>query len=150
MKIPVSLIAGACIGAAATFLAMRASKPASEADTLIPDPPITRSESSEEDDLFADDHDRSESFGHPHGYTKMDMSDPLQRDLCISFWYLDMSTVVDNLELHTGHRFEKQVGKIYAGPAEILEEQAAFMRSFLDETKRIVSERDSSPKGDDK
>jgi hypothetical protein len=47
-----------------------------------------------------------------------------------------MSSVVETLETQTGHKF-KPVAKMSAGPVEILEEQAAFMKEFLAETERL-------------
>ena len=41
-----------------------------------------------------------------------------------------------NLEIHTGHEFKKQAGKICASPEEILEEQLQFMREFTAESER--------------
>jgi hypothetical protein len=150
MQVPVSLIAGACIGAAATFLAMRANKPASEAEALKLTETIALGESPWDEDPFAGYQSASESSGQPQDDTKLDMSDPSQRDVCISMWYFDIWRVLDNLEQRTGHKFEKNVGKVHAGPVEILEEQTAFMRGFLDETERIASERDSGRTGGDK
>lgn len=157
MQIPLSLIGGACVGAVATFSAMRNREPASGvavvAPTERPEHVGEEDESNAFEDPFADpsegsfavDLDSGEASAHPHGDTKMDMSNVFQRDLCISFWYMDMNTVVDRLELHTGHKFEKQVGKVYASPVEILEEQAAFLKSFEEETRRIEAAADSDP-----
>ena len=66
----------------------------------------------------------------------MNMKDPAQRDMCISFWYLDMAQVVENLELRTGHKFTP-VAKVKASPIEILEEQLAFMKKFEIETEKL-------------
>jgi hypothetical protein len=141
IQILLSLVGGACVGSVATFRAMRNSEPTSGTAVAAPTERLEHVGEEEGLDTFADpsagsivvDLDAGES---PHGYTKMDMSNVFQRDACISVWYLDMNTVVDNLELHTGHKFEKQVGKVYASPVEILEEQAAFFKSFEEETRR--------------
>lgn len=145
MQIPLSLVGGACVGAVATFMAMRNREPASGIAVVAPTERPEHVGAEDESDPFADpseglfavDLDSGEASENPHGCTKMDMSNVFQRDLCISFWYMDMNTVVDHLELHTGHKFEKQVGKVYASPVEILEEQAAFLKSFEEETRRI-------------
>ena len=142
MQITLSLVGGTCVGAVATFCAMRNCEPISGAAFAAPTERIENVREEEELELFADPSGGPFAVGldageSSHGYTKMDMSNVFQRDACISFWYLDMNTVVDNLELHTGHKFEKKVGKVYASPVEILEEQAAYLKSFEEETRRI-------------
>ena len=72
-----------------------------------------------------------------HGYGQMNMGIRFERDIAISMWYFDQGLLSDNLQVHTGHRFKKQVGKLYAGPVEILEEQLAFMKEFLAESERL-------------
>ncbi|MDP4624429.1 MAG: hypothetical protein NWT08_04735 [Akkermansiaceae bacterium] len=99
-------------------------------------------------DPFADD--PTDLTEHPHGFTEMDMADPIQRDIVISLWYTDMYSVVQNIELHTGHKFNKEVYKLHASPMEILEEQAEFMETFLKETRRIAAERNSNTETEDK
>ena len=71
------------------------------------------------------------------GGPPVDLKDPSERDILVSYWYLNMRTVVESLERHTGHKF-KPVAKVDAGPVEILEEQTAFMKAFLEETERIA------------
>jgi hypothetical protein len=77
--------------------------------------------------------------GPPNGEHRLDLKIVTERDLLVSFWYMNMGRVVDSLEWHTGHKF-KTVAKTKAGPIEILEEQTAFMKAFLEETKRIAKE----------
>lgn len=72
----------------------------------------------------------------PNGEPPVDLKDPSERDLLVSYWYQNMTTVVESLERHTGHKF-KPVAKVDAGPVEILEEQTAFMKAFLEETERM-------------
>ncbi|WP_193212109.1 hypothetical protein [Luteolibacter marinus] len=79
----------------------------------------------------------------------LDLKKPGQRDLLISYWYLNMRRVVDSLESHTGHRF-KPVAKLDAGPVEILEEQAAFLKAFLEETERIANDGRPADDGTDR
>ena len=153
MQIPLSFVGGATVGAVVTFISMRNSEPTSGVVVAAPAEHQEHTREEEALDPFAPpsegslavDLDSGEASVHRHGYTKMDMADVFQRDLCISFWYLDMNTVVDNLELHTGHKFETQVGKVYASPAEILEEQAAFLKDFEQETRRIEAAGGSDP-----
>lgn len=76
---------------------------------------------------------------YPNGEPPVDLKNPSQRDLLVSNWYLNMRPVVERLEQHTGHKF-KPVAKVDAGPVEILEEQTAFMKAFLEETERIAKE----------
>ena len=57
-------------------------------------------------------------------------------DTVALFWYMGMTSVVETLETQTGQKF-KPVAKLSAGPLEILEEQAAFMKEFLAETMRL-------------
>lgn len=74
--------------------------------------------------------------GLPNGEQPVDLKIATQRDILVSYWYMNMWRVVDSLERHTGHKF-KTVAKTKAGPVEILEEQAAFMKAFLEETDRL-------------
>lgn len=69
------------------------------------------------------------------------MSDPGQRDLAISYWYEGMTFVVESLERNTGHTFTKQLGKLHAGPVEILEEQIEFMKAYRKESEKLSEER---------
>jgi hypothetical protein len=85
----------------------------------------------------------------PNGEPPVDLQDPGQRDLLVSYWYLNMRPVVDSLEQHTGHKF-KPVAKVDAGPVEILEEQAAFMKAFLEETERIAKDLNPVDEGTDR
>ncbi|MDX1679885.1 MAG: hypothetical protein R3242_04045 [Akkermansiaceae bacterium] len=142
MQIPIALFAGACIGVIGTYFAMRDGVAATEPN------PVHDAETPEGTDPFEYGASTELSSGDRVGHGKMDMSDPLQRDICISLWYLEMSDLVDNLELRTGHKFERQVGKVYAGPVEILEEQAAFMREFLAETESISSNYETNENKD--
>jgi hypothetical protein len=142
IKLSVAAVAGAFIGASTTFFTMKHAQSDLHHDELVQSLNVSASESPSESDPFTIHQDENESTEHPHGFTKMDMSDTGQRDLCVSLWYCDMSTLVDNLELHTGHKFKKQVGKNYASPVEILEEQAAFFQRFQEETQRISLGRD--------
>ena len=141
MKILLSTLTGACFGAIFTFFVMRDDKPTSTGIAMKSAEKLEVIDKFDYSDPFAFDSSTGETSGHPQGDTKMDMTDPTQRDICISLWYSDMNTVVDNLELHTGHKFSKEVGKIYASPEEILEEQAVFMKDFKDETERITSKQ---------
>lgn len=144
IKLSITALAGAFIGASATFVAMKDRQAAFYPDASVPAQNAPVSVSSGESDPFTKNPSENESSEHPHGFTKMDMSDPRERDLCVSLWYVDMSTLVDNLELHTGYKFKKQVGKNYASPVEILEEQSEFMRKFQEETQRISLGRDKN------
>lgn len=158
IQILLSFVAGACAGAVVTFISMRSIEPI--AGVAVPAPAERQEQVREEEsqdpfedpsgDLLAADLDSGEAFVDRHGYKKMDMSDVFQRDLCISFWYANMTTVVDDLELHTGHKFEKQVGKAYASPSEILKEQAAFLESFERETRRIEEAGRPNPADENK
>lgn len=86
---------------------------------------------------------------HPNGEPPVDLKNPGQRDLLVSYWYLNMRPVVESLEQHTGHKF-KPVAKVDAGPVEILEEQTAFMKAFLEETERIARETNPVDEGTDR
>lgn len=145
MKVlPIACVAlGATVGSLTTYLLVADPFRNSEAATSTPeDSQVDRSVDGPIDDPFwtppdyEPDQNSNVEAGRP-----FDLTDVGQRDIVISHWYLDMGHVVDNLEHNTGHKFEKQVGKVYAGPIEILEEQAAFIRRFLDETERIAKKR---------
>jgi len=142
-QVIIALIVGFCLGSLATFLVMNSVGVIPRPGVQLTNEPeaVERNDSEEAMDPFAfgSDLEIKERTGHEIGDSKMDMSDVFQRDACISLWYLDMSMLVDNLEMRTGHKFEKQVGKVYAGPVEILEEQAEFMKKHLAETERIAA-----------
>jgi hypothetical protein len=130
---------GAGIGSLATFLVMRDADTASHLTEVVTDSP--RSAERADRDTSTDPFETSEALeatedASDYPIKLMDMTDPIQRDICISFWYLGMSSVVETLETQTGHKF-KPVAKMSAGPVEILEEQAAFMKEFLAETERL-------------
>ncbi len=145
----VALLSGALIGSGLTYLVLRSAnaeheKPQTHTETAHSEPdkaPAGRSGDPFEEADEASSGESADPFAgkdrSAHGYGRMNMKSPFERDICISFWYHDMSTVVDSLELHTGHKFKRQVGKLYAGPVEILEEQIAFMKEFLAETERL-------------
>jgi hypothetical protein len=88
--------------------------------------------------------DEQDSF--PNGEPPVDLKDPGERDMLVSYWYQNMRTVVESLQRHTGHKF-KPVAKVDAGPVEILEEQAAFMKAFLEETERIARKTNAVDEG---
>jgi hypothetical protein len=130
---------GAGVGSLATFLVMRDPDTASHVTGVVTDSPGSAEradgdtstdpfETSEEPEVTEDASD--------YPIKQMDMTNPIQRDICISFWYLGMSSVVATLETQTGNKF-KPVAKMSAGPVEVLEEQAAFMKEFLAETERL-------------
>ncbi|MCP5537309.1 MAG: hypothetical protein H7A51_13895 [Akkermansiaceae bacterium] len=148
-----SLLVGVLLGSGMTYFAVkstdRENKVASTSavDRRASDHDLTVSSS---EDPFGDgnsepssdaDDDDPFSARTAHGYGLMNMKDLSERALTISFWYHDQGTVVENLELHTGHKFNKKVGKIYASPIEILEEQLAFMKKFAAESDRIEKAR---------
>ena len=145
LHVIIALIVGSSLGSLATFLAMNSARNNIHSSVQVTPLPesLERDGSFEVIDPFAAGTDEviKETDMPSTGEAKMDMTKPFQRDVCISLWYLEMSELVDNLEMRTGHKFENQVGKIYAGPVEILEEQAAFMRSYLAETEKIAAER---------
>ncbi len=137
----ISVLGGAVLGAGATYLLMRDASPALKA---VQAPGQAQGEHTPEGDQPMEDN--VDPFAsreiNASGFPKMDMTNPTQRDLCISNWYFDMGTVVDNLEFHTGRKF-LTVAKLHAGPVEILEEQIVFMKEFLAETERL-SQRTSA------
>jgi hypothetical protein len=141
MKIHILLatVAGAGVGSLATFVMMRGSDTIPQPTAAVRDAPIStegvsRDTSTDPFERSEDSKNTEEASDYP--IKQMDMTSPTERDICISFWYLGMSSVVETLETQTGHKF-KPVAKMSAGPVEILEEQAAFMREFLAETKRL-------------
>lgn len=142
-QVIIALIVGSFVGSIATYLSVSPSRDIERSVLQTTSQPVTTDLEDSESaiDPFAEgsDVDDRDVTVQQIGDSKMDMSDVFQRDACISLWYLDMSTLVDNLEMRTGHKFKKQVGKVYAGPVEILEEQAAFMRRYLAETERIAT-----------
>jgi hypothetical protein len=141
MKIHILLatVAGAGVGSLATFVMMRGSDTIPQPTAAVRDAPIStegvgRDTSTDPFEMSEESKNTEEASDYP--IKQMDMTSPTERDMCISFWYLGMSSVVETLETQTGHKF-KPVAKMSAGPVEILEEQAAFMREFLAETKRL-------------
>ena len=139
MHILLATSISACVGSLATFVMMRSFDTISQPAVAVRDSP--RTAEGVDRDTSKDPFERSEEPKNTEGTTdypirKMDMTSPTERDICISFWYLGMSSVVETLETQTGHKF-KPVEKISAGPVEILEEQAAFMGEFQAETKRL-------------
>lgn len=142
-QVIIALIVGSCLGSLATYFAVNPARDIPRSGLQVANQPerAELDESGNVIDPFAEGSDvgDSDTTGHQIGDSKMDMSDVFQRDACISLWYSDMTMLVDNLEMRTGHKFEKQVGKVYAGPVEILEEQAEFMRRYLAETERIAA-----------
>ncbi len=134
-----AITVSAVVGSLATFLVMRDSNMASNATVAGTNP--TRSADKADEDTSInpfETSDEPEATENASDYPikQMDMSVPIHRDICISYWYLGMSSVVETLETQTGHRFTP-VAKMSAGPVEILEEQAAFMKEFLAETERL-------------
>lgn len=140
----IALIVGFSLGSVATYLAVNPVRDIQLSGLQVTNQPKTTEldESEGATDPFTEGSDvkNRDATGHQIGDSQMDMSDAFQRDLCISLWYMDMSMLVHNLEMRTGHKFEKQVGKIYARPVEILAEQAEFMRRYLTETERITAQ----------
>jgi hypothetical protein len=139
MHILLATVVGAGVGSLATFVMMRDSDTIPQPILAVRDAP--RSADGVDRDTSTDPFARSEEVKNTddasdYPIKQMDMTNPTERDICISFWYLGMSSVVDTLETQTGHKF-KPVAKMSAGPVEILEEQAAYMREFLAETKRL-------------
>lgn len=156
IRIPLALIVGGLVGSLITLLVVKGHRPDSSAYLEVGTAEGEIASDSAEIGAVASTHAevpilnaRDESAASlrntSHGYGQMDMTDPSDRDLCISFWYSDMRVVVENLELHTGHKFDKKLGKLYASPVEVLEEQIAFMEGFLAETKRIAEKDKSDP-----
>ena len=130
---------GACVGSLATFVMMHSFDTISPPAVAVEDSP--RSADGVDRYISKDPFERSEKPKNTeetsdYPVRKMDMTNPTERDICISFWYLGMSSVVETLETQTGHKF-KPVAKLSAGPVEILEEQAAFMGEFQADTKRL-------------
>ncbi|MCU0797204.1 MAG: hypothetical protein MUF31_14865 [Akkermansiaceae bacterium] len=142
--LPIACVAlGASVGSLTTYLLVADPFPNSEAATSTPeDSQVDGPVDGPIDDPFwtPPDYDPDQN-SNVEEQRPFDLTDRGQRDIVISHWYLDMGLLVDNLERNTGHKFEKQVGKVYAGPVEILEEQAAYMRRFLDETERMANKR---------
>ena len=142
-RLIIALIVGSCLGSLATYFAVNPARDIQRSGLQVTNRPETTEIDESEDAIhpFAEGSDVGDrdTTGYHIGDSKMDMSNVFQRDACISLWYMDMSILVDNLEMRTGHKFEKQVGKVHAGPVEILEEQAEFMRRYLAETERIAA-----------
>ena len=139
MHILLATVVGAGVGTFATFVMMRDWDTIPQPTVAVRDAP--RSAEGVDRDTTTDPFERSEESKNTeeesdYPIKQMDMTSPTERDMCISFWYLGMSSVVETLETQTGHKF-KPVAKMSAGPVEILEEQAAFMREFLAETDRL-------------
>jgi hypothetical protein len=133
MKNLVSLLVGVCFGSFATFMVMRGSHEKSQSQNTAAKEAGSVDPFSNGSDGDFGEHSEERSIGDK----KMDMNDPQQRDICISLWYMDMISVVDNLERRTGHIFDKELGKVYASPMEILQEQAVFMGNFHEESERL-------------
>lgn len=135
IQILVSLLFGAFIGSLATYFTTRGAGDNLHAVVTAkgaPSPPHKAgADSSSDQSASGGEESPSDDSEGPR-----DMSDPIQRDICISYWYFGMRRVVGNLEIQTGHKF-KPVAKLSADPVEILEEQAAFMKTFLAETDRL-------------
>jgi hypothetical protein len=139
MHILIATAIGAGVGALSTFVVMRSSDTISQPAVVVRDSPrsadgVDRDTSTDPFEGIEKSKDAEEASDYP--IEQMDMTNPVQRDICISFWYMGMTSVVETLETQTGHKF-KPVAKLSAGPVEILEEQAAFMREFLAETRRL-------------
>lgn len=133
----VSLLTGAAIGFLVTFFTMRGEDYSLHAVAKNPSSAPDNARGQGSTDPFASGNEKSSPDDSEGGHlTKMDMSDPRQRDMCISYWYMGMFSVVEALETQTGHKF-MPVHKLSAGPVEILEEQAAFMKTFLAETEKL-------------
>ncbi len=135
----IAIAVGAGVGSLATFIMMRGSDIIPKPSEAVRD--VLRSANGTDRDVSTDPFEKSEmskNTGEVSDYPikQMDMTSPTERDICISFWYLGISSVVEVLETQTGHKF-KPIAKLSAGPVEILEEQAAFMREFLAETSRL-------------
>jgi hypothetical protein len=130
---------GAGVGVLSTFLVMRDANTVSPAAVAVGDSPRSAGRADEAistDPVETSGESATAEDASDYPTKQMDMKDPIQRDICISYWYLGMNSVVNTLEIQTGHKF-KPVAKLSAGPVEILEEQAAFMRDFLEETRRL-------------
>ena len=139
MHILLATVVGAGVGSLATFVMMRGSDTIPQPAVAVRDVPrsadgVDRYTSTDPFERSEEPKNADEASDYP--IKQMDMTSPTERDICISFWYLGMSSVVETLETQTGHKF-KPVAKMSAGPVEILEEQAAFMREFLAETDRF-------------
>lgn len=139
IHILIAIMIGAGVGSLSTFVIMRGSDTISQPAVAVRDTPISASgidrDSSTDPFEGSEESKNTEESSH-YPIKQMDMTNPIQRDICISFWYMGMTSVVETLETQTGHKF-KPVAKLSAGPVEILEEQAAFMKEFLAETKRL-------------
>ncbi|RYD21196.1 MAG: hypothetical protein EOP88_12285 [Verrucomicrobiaceae bacterium] len=165
--VPMAVLCGAALGAGVTFLAMRAPEGNTPGNEIVVPEPETKVMSEVEmmDQVMKEkgtphlerplhdfepdppkDAGETEAELNRSGFQKMDMATPFGRDICISNWYLDMSTVVENLEFHTGHKFKRKVGKVHARPEEILAEQAEFLKAFEAETRRIEAEEEALQK----
>lgn len=134
-------MAGAGVGSLATFLVMRDSGRASHAIVAVTDSPRSADKANggaSADPFEATEEPEATEGASDYPIKQMDMSNPIQRDICISFWYMGMTSVVETLETQTGHKF-KPVAKLSAGPVEILQEQAHFMKEFLAETERLAN-----------
>ena len=130
---------GAGVGGLSTFFVMRNADTPSPAAVALEDLPRSAGKADEAiptDPFETREGSTTAEDSEDHSAKQMDMTDPIQRDICISYWYLGMRSVVSALEIQSGHKF-KPVAKLSAGPVEILEEQAAFMRGFLAETRRL-------------
>jgi len=149
-----SILIGVVMGSSITYFAVKPE--VVESETIVTSredeqPSLSEVSIDDSDDPFGDGdgdfsqgEEQPDDFNHgrkAHGYGHMNMKDQFERDLCISFWYMDMFTVVKNFELHTGHRFSKKLGKMYASPVEILEEQLAFMKVYFAESDRMEEAR---------
>ena len=139
MHILLATSIGACVGSLVTFVMMRSSDTVSQPAVVVKDSfrsvdGVARYTSKDPFERSGNPKNTKETSDYP--IKKMDMTSPTERDICISFWYLGMSSVVETLETQTGHKF-KPVAKLSAGPVEILEEQAAFMGEFQADTKRL-------------
>ncbi len=139
----IALIVGFSLGSIATYLAVNPVRDIQLSGLQVTNQPKTTelNESEGATDPFTEgsDVENRDTTENQIGDSQMDMSAVFQRDLCISLWYMDMSMLAHNLEMRTGHKFEKQVGKIHARPVEILEEHTEFMRRYLAETERIAA-----------
>jgi hypothetical protein len=148
MQILMSLVGGACIGSLLTFFTIQGADELIQPIIVATNPPKIHDKChgdsivdpfeeisgtiGEQVEVITNKELLEESFG----VRKIDVSDSFERDACISDWYLGMQGIVMRLEIQTGHKF-KPTAKVSAGPVEILEEQAAFMKDFLEETDRL-------------
>jgi hypothetical protein len=139
MHILIAAVVGASVGSLSTYVMMRRSDTIPQGNAAVRD--ALRTGDRADRDILTDpfaisEESKDAESASDYPIKQMDMTSPTERDICISFWYLGMRSVVETLEIQTGHKF-KPVAKMSAGPVEILEDQATFMKKFLAETERL-------------